>query len=281
VRKTERELTGLLVGVAQNVVAGVVLVLAPVVLGGLYALYSDNPQIVLLWVVIIMIVLNSFATLSVLWRQRTAAGPRSEDMLLRDAESGTLYLVDNNGKAREIPDDHTFSFLEDALGILGEMPAELSTAEIVQLRGEKLTSVREWRRPLTPQEQEARELKSKLSRMLSIEAALEESTTTQRIRVTLTNSGKELIHVEKAMFQHHDLPEAAISPGHQKEDIYTVIPFDESAANVSPGSSLTMDLELGQTWQRRDIDRIKGRWGFLLLDVVYRGKPIEQILFPI
>jgi len=275
-----KDLVSFLIGVAENLAANIAVVAIPIMIGVLYTLYSNNPQTALLWVVIALAALNSVGILAVPRNQRDLSKWRSKGILLQDDQNGVRYLLDIYGKARQIPDAETLSYLAWALSVLEEPPV-IPIKQVIKLRGEPLPSIKNWKRPLTLQEQEARDLKFKVSRMLSVEAAFEESATPQKIRVTITNSGKELIHVERATFQHHELPEAAISPRHQKEDMLAVIPFDESASNLSPGSSLTMDLELRQTWQRRDIDRIKGRWGFFKLGVVYRGKPIERMLYPI
>lgn len=275
-----RHLVSFLLGVAENIAAYIAVAAIMIIIGVLYTVYSNDPVTALLWVVIALVALNCVGVLAVLRQQRDHSKWRSKGILLQDDQNRIPFLVDTYGKARQIPDAETLSYLGWALGIAEEPPV-IPIKEVIKLRGEPLPSIKDWKRPLTPQEQEARELHFTVSRMLRIEAAFDETATPQTIRITITNSGKELIHVEKATFQHHELPEAAVSPRHGKEGMYTVVPFDESAANVSPDSSLTMELELAQAWHRRDIDRIKGRWGFLLLDAVYRGRPIERMLYPI
>jgi len=267
-------------GVAENIAANIAVIAISIIVGLFYTVYSSNPQTALLWVVIVLAVVNSVGVLAVLRQVSNLSKWRSQGILLQDDQNGVRYLVDVHGKARQIPDVETLSYLAWALGILEEPPA-VPVNELIKLRGEPLASIKRWEPPLTPEEQETRELRSKVSRMLTIEAAFDENAAPQRIAVTITNSGKELIHLEKATFQHHELPEAAVSARYPKEGVHTVIPFDESAASISPARSLTINLELRQTWQRRDIDRIKGHWGFLLLDAVYRGKPVNRMLFPI
>ena len=275
---TRKHLANFLVGVAENIAANIAIIAVPVIIGGLYTLYSSNPQTALLWVMIALTALNSLAILAVLRQQKISSKWRSKGILLQDDQNGVFYLVDVNGKARAIPDIDTLSYLGWALGILDEVPA-IPTKEVARLLGETLPSIKNWKRPLTPEEQVASELQFKLSRMLRVDATFDETTTPQKIKVAITNHGEELVHIQKARFQHHELSEVALSASYAKEDMCTIIPFDQSAANISPGSSLSMELDLRQIWQRRDIDSIRGRWGFLVVDVVYRGKPVDQLLF--
>jgi len=278
VQESKKHLVSFLVGVAENVAANVAVVAIPIIVGILFTFYSNNPQTALLWVAIGLVVLNSLGTLAVLRQQRISSKWRSKGILLQDDENQVPYLVDVHGKARQVPDVETLSYLQWALGTLNEMPA-IPTKEIVKLRGESLPSIKKWKRPLTPEEQEARDLQVEVSRILSLETVFEESATLQRIRVTIINRGEELVHVQKARFQHHGLPETALSPSYAKEDMLTIIPFDQTAASLSQGTNLTMELQLRQTWKRRDIENMKGRLGFLLLDVVYKGKLVESIPF--
>jgi hypothetical protein len=276
--KKEKSLVGFLTGAAQNPVANVVAILILVLIGGLYTLYSNGPQTGLLWVLIVLVTLNSFVSLRLL-RSHTAASERpSESALVRDAQSGMLYLMDANGKAREIPDKKTSLFLEYALGIVGEIP-EASPIEIARLRGERLASIEKWEPPLTPEERRQKELRLTVSRMLTTESHFDETSRPQKIDVQISNHGSEPVHVNRLTFQHHDLPDSALYPTYLKDGSYTVIPFNKDASNIDSGGHLEIELQLSQVWQRSDIERTKGRWGFLILDVVYEGEPVKGILY--
>jgi hypothetical protein len=276
---SKKHLVSFLIGVAENIIANITVVAVPIIIGVLFIFYRNNSQTMLLWGMIALVALNSLGTLEILRQQRNSTKWRSKGILLREDENQVFYLVDVYGKARQIPDIETRSYLGGTLSILlDEIPA-IPTKEIIKLRGESLPSIKEWEPPLTPEEQEEKELWRKVSRMLNHDTTFEESATPQRIKVTITNSGEEFVHIQKTRFQHHILSETALSSDYRKENLQTVIPFDQSAANLSPGSSLTMGLELRQKWNRHDLDNIKGQLGYLLLDAVYKGKPVKRIFF--
>jgi len=278
--KARNRLTEFATGVAENLVARYIALIVPAVLvaglAGLYTFYSDSPQIVLLWVIIILTLLNSLACVLVLRGQAAASRPRADGMLLRDTHSGTLYLRDMNGRAREIPDDHTSSYLEYALGDLGEM-IELSTAEITKLRGEKLMSVRKWERPPTPQEEALDRLRFKVRQVLGVEASFDDASRPQRIKVQISNRGDKPLYLNKVTFQHGTLTETALTHEYPREGIFTVIPLETGASNIVPRSHLVLDLRLSQIWERADIERLRRTWGYLRLDVVWEGQVLDAL----
>jgi hypothetical protein len=276
--KWERSFTSFFAGVAQNVTANIVVILIPILIGVLFTLYNNNPQIVLVWVLIVLVALNSFATIFVLRGQRAISKQRPQGVIFRDIQNESLYLMDIYGRMREVPDKDTSSFLEHALGVLDDIP-ELPSREIVRLRGEKLPSIKDWKRPLTPEEQAKKELSRRLSRVLTVESNFDEDSRPQKMDVKIISYAEKLVYISKVRFQPHSLPETAFPTSYPKEGTYTLIPFDKSAANIASGNALVLQLQFRQVWQRSDIEQIKGRLGFLIIDAVYEGKSADSILF--
>jgi hypothetical protein len=226
------------------------------------------------------IVIASLVAVIWLWRQLLE---RRKSIFFCDAQSSTSYLMDLSGKLREIPDKDTLTFLAHALGI-PDSTLEVQSEEIVRLGGEKVISVKKWKRPLS-QEEKARE---DVSRRVggAIEKTLsrfEEETIPQKIVIGITNRSKDMfLHIENIKFQHYKLPDGALLPSYHKSGAsYTGIPFDENVANLAPGNEFLVDLGLRQKWDPSDIERMKGALGFLVLDVVYNEELVEGILIQV
>ncbi len=106
----------------------------------------------------------------------------------------------------------------------------------------------------------------------------DESSTPQKLVIRFTNRGSNIIHVKKVKYSDNSLgiPAAAILPSYRKESHgYYLIPFDQSKSEVGPGQDFLVEVCLGQTWKREDVNRAAGKWGYLRLDVVYKDKPVE------
>lgn len=215
-----------------------------------------------------------------LWRQLLK---RRKFVFFRDAQSGTLYLMDLSGKLREIPDDDTLTFLAHALGV-PDSALEIQGEEIGRIRGEKVVPVRKWKRPLSPDEKAREEVWHRVSSALEKTLSqFEEDTDPQKIVIGITNRSKDMfLRIRNVKFQHHKLPDEALLPSYHKSDVsYIAIPFDESAANLAPGNTFLIELKLRQKWESSHIERLKGELGFLILDVVYNGESVEGILIQV
>ena len=183
----------------------------------------------------------------------------------------------NGRRAREIPDDDTSSFLENALGVLGNVP-EMSAVEIAKLRGEKIPSITKWKRPLTPEEHVENELRRRVQRALHItKSCFDGSADPQTIIVHFTNRGDRPLYIERVRFQGTNLGAQSLLDSYSMDGVHAVIPFDESNSNMAPGAHLTVELHLAQKWQPSDIERIKGDWGFLILHVRYESTQIQAL----
>ena len=106
----------------------------------------------------------------------------------------------------------------------------------------------------------------------------DESATPQKLVIQFANRGSNIIHVKKVKYSDNSLgiPAAALAPSYRKEGRqFFIIPFDESKAEVAPGQPFDVEICLGQTWKREDINRVAGNWGYLRLDVIYKDQVIE------
>ncbi len=267
--------------VARNVVASVVIALVPAIALALIAISSSNPMITLQWATLILITLSVAGIAWLILSQRRETKWNSAGLIIRDSQDKTLYLIDCYGKAREVPDDLTLTYLVTALGPADEAPIR-SSRDITRIRGERLPSVESWKyeRPLSPHEQVQKDLYSLVRRTLEVTRKdFSESESPQRIIVEFTNRGNKPILIRQVRFQHHELPEVALLASYAKDGSYTLIPFDQQCANVSSNATVRIELLLSQKWQRADIELTKGNWGFLILDVTFDGNPVDSLLY--
>ena len=102
------------------------------------------------------------------------------------------------------------------------------------------------------------------------------SATPQKLVVRFTNRGNNVIRVRKVKFSDRKIPAAAILPTYRKEsDGRYLIPFDQSKSEVAPGQDFLVEIGLSQIWQREDVDRLAGEWGYLRLEVEYKDSVVE------
>ena len=222
------------------------------------------------------VVIALFSAVVWLWLHLVRHGKTA---FFRDAQSGTLYLKDLTGKIREIPDDETFTFLGNALGTSGNA-LEIQTEEVARLRGARLVSIKDWKRPLSPDEQAAKELRRQVHAALEKSLSrFNEDSDPQKMVIRISNRGSEFLHIKNVKFQHRKLPDGALLPSYPKAGpSYTTIPFNEEAAHLAPGDDFEVELKLRQKWIASDIERMKGELGWLILDVIRNGRLVEGIL---
>jgi hypothetical protein len=265
--------------VLANVAANIVILIATIVLGGAVALYSNNLQIGLLTTLIILVVVNILLSVLLFRGQLTASSKQqSRVTLCRDVQNKTEYLSDMHGRAREIPDEDTLSYLVNALGFIGELPT-MAPTEIAKLRGEKLISVNKWRydRPRTREEEAAEELWHLANRALRKTAChFEETTNPPKIVVEVTNISDKVLYVKKVVFQHEELQSEHLIASYLKENLHTIIPLDSSQANITPGGHLSLELQLSRGVRKTEMDLHKGQWGVLWFDLNYGGESLVK-----
>ncbi len=203
-------------------------------------------------------------------------------IFLKDVQNGKIYLKDLHGKAREIPDNDTLAYLKESLGAT-DVVLDVFSNEIDKIKGEKLVSPKKWKRPLTLEEQSAKELRYKVGDELEkVDVVFSYNTSPQKIVIHIANRGKALIHIQNVKFQPHRLSQESFPASYKKIDTsYIGIPFPENTRNLESGHTIQVEMELRQKWQRADIEKIRGELGFLLFDVIYEGKNVDDILISI
>jgi hypothetical protein len=216
--------------------------------------------------------------IAVFWLVAYLRRPRNIEFL-KNTQDGKFYLKDLHGKAREIPDNDTYSYLTVTLGATDTV-IDISPKELDKIRGEKLVSPKKFERPMTSDEKNERELRYKVSEELEkVDVSFVHNTSPQKIVVLVANRGKKLIHIQNIKFQPHKLSQESFPAFYTKIDAsYIGIPFPENKANLEAGQSLQIEMELRQKWQRADIEKIRGELGFLSFDVIYEGKHVNEIL---
>jgi hypothetical protein len=267
--------------VMGNVAASVAIAVVPAVALALIAIYSSNPMVTLQWAMLVLITVNLAGIAWIVLSQRRRAKWTSTGTIIRSSQDGKPYLMDRNGRPREIPDDLTLSYLSTVIGLIEDIPLRPSQ-EIAKICGEKLPSIERWKyeRPIPPDERAKKDLHSLVLRTFEVtKKDFSESANPQRIIVEFTNRGKKPLFIRQIKFQHHELPEVALLASYAKDGSYILIPFDQQAANISPRSTVRVELHLSQKWQRADIERTKGNWGFIILDVTCDGNPVDSLLY--
>jgi len=98
----------------------------------------------------------------------------------------------------------------------------------------------------------------------------------QKLKIQFTNRGHASAQIINVKYSDADLAKTAVSSIYTKDaDGRLVIPFESSTALVLPGHTFLIEIVLSQIWKREDINRISGHWGYLYINTVYEGKPIE------
>jgi hypothetical protein len=271
-------------GVLDNTIASIITVIligvVPLVVSLVYAwknFYSTNREFALLLLLVVLVGINTLLIASLLWRQSGARGTR-RDYLVHDDQKDAYYLVDAQGRLREIPDVNTFSFLRSALDIDESVPV-LPSQDISQSRGEKLVSIKDWKPPLSPEEQQKRDLQLEVTQLLELpKVRFDEASEPQSIIVLATNKGREPIYVKHISFLPYNQV-VRVSYEYQRTSHGFVIPLQPTT--IAPGGQIEVQINLLGRFRNEEIEGLRGRLGAVRLDVVYRGVPLEDILIVI
>ncbi len=134
-------------------------------------------------------------------------------VFMKSSQDNKIYLKDLHGKAREVPDKDTHSYL---MGVLSasDLFIEVSPEEIRKLRGDKLDSVKTWKRPLTPYEVAKKESERALRSKVFLEkggVTFVPNSSPQKIVIQITNKGKSLIHIKNIKLLPFSLTQESFS----------------------------------------------------------------------
>jgi len=105
-----------------------------------------------------------------------------------------------------------------------------------------------------------------------------ESATPQKIIVEFTNRGNNTFYIQQVAYSQTGLglPDSALSLEYRKDaEGHYVIPFDKNLSEVSPDKKFTVVMHLSQKWNREDINRLTGKWGYLHMKVVYKDETLK------
>lgn len=242
-------------GVLQNILASILLVISVPVLAGLYAFYTTNPPTALLWVLVVFATFSTVINIFLIRQQLNIV--KSSQEIAASVEK--LYASNQDIAAQQ---QLIRVSLQEVYGFLEKLPSTTPTTPTPYV-------VEDTRDPLTRQVDAEFEITDK---------HFIDTTTPQKIVVQFTNRGSNIIHVKKVKWSDHGLglPSSAISPAYRKEGRHSfIIPVDLNIAEVAPGQNFPIEVCLGQTWKREDINRIAGQWGYLRIEVDYSNQPVE------
>jgi hypothetical protein len=120
-------------------------------------------------------------------------------------------------------------------------------------------------------------LKSELRDIFEISnKTFDETSLPQKIIVEFTNLGKETICVKEVKYSDTGLglPQEALLSTYKRAEKGRYI-IDDNKKDVKPGQKFSVELCLGATWKKEDINKWAGDWGYLRLTVDYKGEEIE------
>ncbi len=109
----------------------------------------------------------------------------------------------------------------------------------------------------------------------------DETVSPQKIIVEFTNRGNNTFHLQQVAYSQTGLglPASALSLEYRKDsEGRYVIPFDRNLSEVSPDEKFSVVMQLSQKWNREDINRLTGKWGYLHLSVIYKDEPVELFI---
>lgn len=96
----------------------------------------------------------------------------------------------------------------------------------------------------------------------------------QVIFIQLTNRGTKPITVNKVKYSDTlEFPASFLSSSYKRDGHYYLIRDD--MIEVPSGENLAIEIELQGVYDRADIDRVAGRWGYLRVDVTHSGTQVE------
>lgn len=219
-------------------------------------------------------------SISIIWLLYELRKPRNI-VFIKSGHDNKIYLKDLHGKAREIPDRDTHSYLMRALSA-SDLFIDVSPEEITKLRGEKLDSIKTWKRPLTPDEVAKKEIEKELRSKVYLEKGgvnFVQNTSPQKIVIQIKNNGKNLVHIKNIKLLPYSLTQESFSASYTTIDgVYISIPLPENKATIESGQSIPIEIELRQKWKRTDIEKIFGNIGSLDLEILHEGNLVNEIL---
>ncbi len=264
-------------GIADEILGFIILV---VLLPALYEWIRGNPDTAMQWVILVFVVVNIFLTWSTSRQKLSPEETETSEqlprgILVREAEGDKRYLVDFNGLFREINDDDTFSFLEVALGITGGVSI-VANSEVATRLGKEVPAIKDYKRPLTPEEQRVKQLRRRVDAMLSVETFCMYNNDPQLITVQFTNDSRTALFISRVEFMPTQ-PDMFIYDSFRRTEKAGVFSCLDEGVNLSPGDKHPITLPLTAKWAEGDLERRKGNVGFLTIWVQFEGEEVDLL----
>jgi hypothetical protein len=276
-RKWLRERLG---GLADEILGFLVLI---VLLPALYEWIRGNPETAWRFGLLALVVMNILLTWVGLRSEKSPQattqtfrqeGPEQlpTAILVREAESGRQYFLDKNVLFREIPDDNTFSYLENVLGIEGDLPT-VTADEIIRRSGKAIPVARDYKRPLTPEEIRKKQVERQIRQMLLEERFYIYETDPQQITIEFANTGDEALYLRRAEFMPL-VPSQAMLHHSNRTDSNGILSLLRDGKNLGPGEKYSVGLRLAAKWEPGSLERLANELGFLNLCIQFKGEEI-------
>lgn len=265
-------------GLMDEILGFVVIV---VLLPALYAWIRGNLETALLWAILVLVSLNVLLSYQSLRKARLSRevtevpGQSPRGIPVRDVESDKQYLIDHNGLFREIPDDDTYSYLKDVLGITGDLPT-VTPSEVTARLGREIPAVREYKRPLTPEEQRLKQLERRIRAMLPEEIFYAYDRDPQVVIVQFTNTGDDALYLRRAEFMPTH-PDMFLLQHFRRTERPGVFSCLDEGKNLSPGQKYPIDLPLAAKWAAGSLERSKEKIGFLEVWIQCEGEEVSLL----
>jgi hypothetical protein len=255
-------------------------VVVVILLPALYVWIRGNPETALLLAILALVALD--VSLSCLSLRKTRSSKEITEMpkqsprgvLVHDVGNDKQYLVDHNELFREIPDNDTFCYLRDVLGITGDLPT-VTASEVAARLGKEIPAVREYKRPLTPEEQRLEQLEWQVRAMLPEEIFYAYNRDPQVVIVQFTNTGDDALYLRRAEFMPtSDIFMLRHFRRTEKPGVFSCL---DEGKNLSPGQKYPIEFPLTATWAEGSLERLKEKIGFLTIWIQFEGEEVKLL----
>lgn len=264
--KSQNFLSRLFEGVLGNILANIAMLGLVAIATLIIASFATNQsQTLLIGAIVILASINIILAFRLSRRSRILELKADSVIVYPQAEPNTKYLIDQYGRARLIPDEDTLLYIQNLISndqVLAWEPDQIS-----KTRGPDIVALSLWslHRPRAPEETLKRQLEYELGKKLEIRNFDFEpkSSAVNTIVVYLINRGSATCNITRVKFYEKDLK---VSSEYSKSGFDLIIPHQNNY--LAPDQVLEIRLNLAQTWQRQDIDRLRGDLGTLRLEVM-------------
>jgi hypothetical protein len=204
-----------------------------------------------------------------------------------EPEPGAWRGIDQRGQVVHGPQVSIAGPVSGQVAVAGDAPVfqfgDVSGGKIEVRVGDQITSTAK-REEAKGKYQPVPKTDEELSRILEIKNKFPRTdrrflvaAEPQRIIMEFTNTGSDIVHVDRVRYfdKALGLPSSALSTSYLEDNYHRIIPFDTNNSDILPRQVFTVEMQLDVVYKREHIEARWGELGYLFIDVVYNGEPVE------